>query len=324
MSDKSSTAPVPRSEEEEQSIASVPLYRKARIVVPILLLIVVAALGLGKWYLSTRDFVTTDDAYVDGNRVTVSAKMLGRITTLAVDEGDSVHEGSVLVQLDDTDLRAQELQARASLALAAENQKLASVSLARAQDDFTRAEQQYHESVIPKEQFDHAQNELEAAHTRQAIAGAQIGAARAQVGVVESQLLNTVIRAPMNGVVSKRWALPGDVVQPAQPILSVYNLDSVWVTANLEETRISSLKLDDPVAIDVDAYPDEKFEGRVIQLGTNTASQFSLIPPNNASGNFTKVTQRVPVKMSIVPTGKQHGACPLLPGMSVTVSVKVK
>jgi membrane fusion protein, multidrug efflux system len=324
MSTTPKTPAIPPSEEEEQSIDAVPMYRKAKIVIPVLLVLIIGAVAFGKWYLGRRDFVSTDDAFVDGNRVTVSAKILGRISTLGADEGDTVKSGMVLVRIDDTDLRAQEAQAQASLRLAGENQKLAAVSFTRAQDDFKRAEQQYRDKVIPKEQFDHAQNELDAARTKQSIASAQIATAHAQVQVVESQLLNTTILAPMNGVVSKRWALPGDVVQPAQPILSVYNLDSVWVTANLEETNISTLNIGDEVAIDVDAYPDDHFTGRVTQLGTNTAAQFSLIPPNNASGNFTKVTQRVPIKISIAGAGAEASRRRLLPGMSVYVTIKVK
>jgi membrane fusion protein, multidrug efflux system len=324
MSNTQSGNPAPPSEEEEQSIESVPLYRRARIVIPLLLVFLVATGAIARWYLGTMDFVTTDDAFVDGNRVTISAKILGRIDSLAADEGDPVTEGAVLVRLDDTDLRAQEAQSRAALRLAEENLTLAGVNLSRAQTDFKRSEQQFRESVIPREQFDHAQNELDAARTRQSIATAQISAAHAQLQVVQSQLTNTIIRAPMNGVVSKRWALPGDVVQPAQPILSVYNLDSVWVTANLEETKIGLLKPGDPVDIEVDAYPEAVFRGKVVLIGSNTAAQFSLIPPNNASGNFTKVTQRVPVKISIHREGSTTGTNALLPGMSVNVSIKVR
>ena len=230
----------------------------------------------------------------------------------------------MLVRLDDGDLRAQERQAQAALHLSEENAKLAGVNLAKAQDDFTRSARQFKDHIIPQEQFDHAQSELAAARAQQAISGAQVAGARAQLGVVETQLSNTVIRSPMNGIVSKRWALPGDVVQPAQPILSVYNRDSVWVTANLEETKIAVLKLGNPVDIEVDAYPDAAFTGTLTQLGTNTAAQFSLIPPNNAAGNFTKVTQRVPVKISITAAGGQQYPMPLLPGMSVEVSIRVR
>lgn len=310
-------------ESEEQSVESVPIYRRAKVAVPAVLIVLAASAVLWKWYVGTKDVVSTDDAFIDGNRVTISAKILGRITTLTVHEGDSVRTNQMLVLIDDADLRAQEAQANAALALAGENLKLAGVSLAKAQDDFRRADQQFRDNVIPKEQFDHAQNELEASRTRQSIASAQVATARAQVGVVEAQLKNTRIVAPMNGTVSKRWALVGDVVQPAQPILSVYSMDSVWVTANLEETKIAALKTGDPVTVEVDAYPSIPFSGRVLQLGTNTAAQFSLIPPNNASGNFTKVTQRVPVKISVV---RDDGGTPvvLLPGMSVEVSIRIR
>jgi len=129
----------------------------------------------------------------------------------------------------------------------------------------------------------------------------------------------------MNGVVSKRWALVGDVVQAGQSIFSVYELKNIWVTANLEETSLEALRSSDKVEIIVDSYPDIKFSGTVFQIGANTASQFSLIPPNNASGNFTKVTQRVPVKISIE---RSAGVDPrrqvdLLPGMSVEIKVRV-
>jgi membrane fusion protein (multidrug efflux system) len=120
--------------------------------------------------------------------------------------------------------------------------------------------------------------------------------------------------------------MAGDVVQPGQPIFSIYDLQHLWVTANFEETKLASIRLNDPVEISVDAYPDSHFEGRVIQLGANTASQFSLIPPNNASGNFTKVTQRVPVKISIEDkeSSSHSRSSQLLPGMSVEVKVKVR
>jgi membrane fusion protein, multidrug efflux system len=311
------------AEHEEREIAAVPLYRKGRIVIPLLIIIALCCYFGWAWYVDARDHVSTDDAYIDGDRVTVSARMLGRITGLGAGEGDTVTQGMVLVRLDDTDLQAQAVQARSACTLAEENAKLAAVSVARAVADFRRAEEQFRGKIIPREQFDHAQNELDAARARQEIGRAQVAAARAQLQVVQAQLLNTVIVAPMRGVVSKRWTLPGDVVQPAQPILSVYSTDSVWLTANLEETKIAVLKSGDRVEIEVDAYPETKFSGNVLQLGTNTAAQFALIPPNNASGNFTKVTQRIPVKISV----RQEGNGPalrLLPGMSATIAIKVR
>lgn len=308
-------------ENGEQSIEDVPFYRMKRVVIPVFLAVVLAAVALWYWYVNLRGYDSTDDAYIDADRVAISTKILGRITALAVDEGDSVSRGQVIVHLDDSDLRAQEEQANAALAAARQNVALAKVNLEKAVDDFQRAEKQYKDKVIPQEQFYHAQKARDVAQAQYAISLAQVGTAKAQLGVIQTNIQNTAIVSPLNGVVSKRWVLAGDVVQPAQPIYSIYNLNDVWITANFEETKLSSIRVGNPVSISVDAYPDIEFNGRVLQLGSNTASQFSLIPPNNASGNFTKITQRIPVKISIDhPAG--HDVL-LLPGMSVEVSVKV-
>jgi len=312
--------------EGDESIAAVPLFRKKRVLIPFFLLIILAAAGVWYWYVNLRGFDSTDDAYVDGNRVSISSKMLGRIIQVTVDEGDSVKAGQVIVRLDDSDLRAQEEQAKAALAYARESVTLAKVNVDKAQDDYQRAKVQFDGNIIPKEQYDHAVKSLEAAQAQYSITLAQVGTARAQLGVIQTQLLNMTIAAPFDGIVSKRWVLAGDVVQPGQPIFSIYDLQHLWVTANFEETKMASIHLNDPVEVSVDAYPDYRFEGKVIQLGSNTASEFSLIPPNNASGNFTKVTQRVPVKISIEDkhSSGQSGSLQLLPGMSVEVKVKVR
>jgi membrane fusion protein, multidrug efflux system len=312
--------------DDAEAIESVPLYRNFKLVIPLFVLLIGIAIVVYYWYMGTREFVSTDDAFIDANRVAVSTKILGRIDTLTVDEGDTVKAGQMLVRLDDTDLRAQQAQARTSLALAQENIVLANVSLDKAETDFKRAAAQFKDNIITKEQFEHAQSELETAKARLGIAVAQTNSARAQIAVVETQIRNTVVVSPMSGVVSKRWALAGDVVSAGQPVFSLYDLKNVWVTANLEETSISVLRSADKVEISVDAYPERKFTGQVLQIGSNTASQFSLIPPNNASGNFTKVTQRVPVKISIEPIATTPASRPpeLLPGMSVEVKVKVK
>ncbi|MGD0590695.1 MAG: HlyD family secretion protein [Bacteroidota bacterium] len=306
-------------------IESVPLYRNVKLVIPLFLVVLAIAIFAWQYYVTLRDFVSTDDAYIDADRVSVSAKILGRIDLLTADEGDSVRQGQILVRLDDSDLRAQEAQAKASLVFARENISLAKVNLEKAQMDYQRALSQFNQKIIPKEQYDHAQSEFESTKARLNIANAQTAAAQAQLGVIQTQLTNTVIESPMTGVISKRWVLTGDVVQPGQSIFTIYNIKDIWVTANLEETSLSNLRLGDKVDISVDTYPGMKFSGTILLLGSNTASQFSLIPPNNASGNFTKVTQRVPIKISIERTNSNRSQnVNLLPGMSVEVKVKVR
>jgi membrane fusion protein, multidrug efflux system len=148
-----------------------------------------------------------------------------------------------------------------------------------------------------------------------------VNTAQSQLGVIEAQLQNTIILASINGVISKRWVMPGDVVQASQPIFSIFDVQDVWITANFEETKLAELLINEPVRISVDAYPSYPFKGHISEIGNNTAAQFALIPANNASGNFTKVTQRVPIKIAIDTHFKSK---PLLPGMSVEVKVKVK
>jgi membrane fusion protein (multidrug efflux system) len=312
----------------DESINDVPMYRKKRVLIPFFI-ILLAAIGGIYWYIGQLGYVSTDDAFIDGNKLSISSKILGRITQLSVDEGDTVKQGQLLVQLDDTDLKAKEEQAKALLDLSNESINLAKVNLQKALDDFNRAEKQYKDKIIPKEQYDHSQKAYEAAKAEYNIDISKIGTAKAQLNVIKTDLNNTKIYAPMDGVVAKRWALPGDVVTAGEPIFTIYNLKDIWVTADLEETKLSSIHLGDKVEISVDTYPNLEFEGEIFQIGSSTASQFSLIPPANAAGNFTKITQRVPVKISIRQVkvkGQEDpsGGINLLPGMSVEISVKVK
>lgn len=308
---------------EDQEIESVPIYKKKRILIPLFIFIILGGIGW-YWYMGTKGYVSTDDAFIDGDKATISSKMLGRIIKLSVDEGDTVKQGEQLVLLDTSDLQAQKKQAEASIINAQESITLSKVNLERAKDDFNRAKSQFQNNIIPKEQYDHAARALEAAQADYNIALTRVGTAKAQLGVFQTQLQNGTIVSPLNGVVAKRWVLEGDVVQPGQPIYTIYDMKNVWITAQLEETKLTQIGPGDPVEINVDAYPDQKFYGKVLQIGSNTAAQFSLIPPNNASGNFTKVTQRVPVKISITPPAQAKNSAPisLLPGMSVEVRVK--
>jgi membrane fusion protein (multidrug efflux system) len=302
------------------------LYRKKRFLLPVIFLLIAAVLVAVYWYMFLRDFVSTDDAYVDANQLDISAKILGRITQLSADEGDSITQGELLVQLDDSDLKAQENQEVQNIAENEQNVTLAQIALELAENDYHRTAELYKDSVVTWDRFDHTEKAYRMAQTHVKIALAQVNTSKAKLKVVQTQLQNTKIFSPMTGVIAKSWVLPGDVVQPGQPIYTVYDLENIWVTANFEETKLSSIHLNDPVEISVDAHPGVKFQGKVFLIGAVTAAQFSLIPPNNASGNYTKVTQRVPVKISIErkPGSKGFDPVMLLPGMSVEVKIRVR
>ena len=312
-------------QKDDEDIGEVPLYRKKRVLIPFFILILALAVGVWYWYKNLRNFVSTDDAYVDADRVSISPKVLGRIVLLTVDEGSGVKQGDLLVRLDDTDLQSQVEQAKSNIAFAQNSLPLAKVNLDRATDDFGRADLQFKGAVITKEQYVHAREALEGANAEYGIAVSRIAVAKAQLDVVETQLQNMTLFAPFDGIVAKRWLMSGDVAQPGQPILTIYETRLIWVTANLEETKLAKVKLQDPVEINVDTYPGHPFAGRVGLIGDYTAAQFSLIPPNNASGNFTKVTQRVPLKIFLDDrTPENQAAYPLRPGMSVEIKIRLR
>jgi membrane fusion protein (multidrug efflux system) len=310
---------------KDEDINHVPLYRKKRVLIPFVVFILAVAFGAWYWYQNLRNFVSTDDAYLDADRVSVSTKVLGRIVQIAADEGSAVKKGDVLARLDDTDLRAQMEQAKANLGLAQVSLPLSKVNLDRATEDYDRADVQIKGAVITQEQYSHAQKTLDAARAEYAIAQSRVGVAKSQLGVVEAQLQNMTLAAPFDGVVAKRWLLEGDVVQPGQPIFTIYDIHRIWVTVNLEETKLEKVKLQNDVEVNVDTYPGRVFRAKVGLIGDYTAAQFSLIPPNNASGNFTKITQRVPLRIYLDElTPEVRNKFPLRPGMSAEVKIRVR
>ncbi len=152
-------------------------------------------------------------------------------------------------------------------------------------------------------------------------ADARLAAADAAAGTAETQVGYTVITAPISGIVARRRVEPGELVQPGQALLSIVPSTDVWVTANLKETELQNVKVGDPVEFTVDAYRGTTFKGTVESLSPATGARFALLPPDNASGNFTKVVQRVPVRIAVPAEDPAH---PLRPGMSVDVKIRVK
>ena len=201
----------------------------------------------------------------------------------------------------------------------------------------TRAKSQSAGGVITSEQFDHIKKASETASAQLDAAKAQllvsksmissamasVETANAQVKVLDTQLKNTRLYAPADGVIAKRWLLPGDVVQPSQSVFTVTMSKNLWVVAFLEETKISDVHSGQNVRFTMDAYPEVKFSGKVFLVGSSTASVFSLIPANNASGNFTKVTQRIPIRISIdsADNNKEISTFNILSGMSVVIKI---
>lgn len=288
--------------------------------------IVLIILGLASWwYIHKRGFITTDDAYIEAYKVTISSQIPGRIIRLTTHEGEEVKEGKLLAQLDTTDYVARIVQAAAGLKEAKLGIELAKVRLEQSKINYDRAKKQYNEQIIPKANFENIQKEYQAAKVQLSLTESKIPAIEASINTIQNTLKHTQIVAPMDGVVAKRWALAGDVVAPGQGIFTVFSTKKHWVTAMLPENKIHNIRLGDTVEIDVDAFPNTSFKGKIYKMGNSTASQFSLIPPDNASGNFTKVSQRIPIKMTIEQVGNKGDAKKkLLPGMSVEIRIKIR
>lgn len=322
-----------------------------KIYIPLTLVLIIVIIAGVFWYKDYSSYIKTDDAYVASDVISVSPKILGRISHVYFEEGDSVKEGELLAEIDSTDLLAQKQQilatkaqsiagksqTEASYSLSKKNIVIAQIGLDKSKEDFERAKLQFNAGVITKEQFDHlkkgletSQAQLEAAKAQVDVskslinsADAAVNSANAQIGVINTQLRNTKLFAPITGVVAKRWLLAGDIVQPGQSIFTINNERKLWIQIFLEETNLESLSIGQQVKFTLDAYPNEVFTGKIFTLASTTASQFSLIPPSNASGNFTKITQRVGIKISIDGTesGKKLSDYKLLTGMSAVVKI---
>ncbi len=322
-----------------------------RVYIPLIIVVLIVIVGVGYWFKEYSKYISTDDAHVDTDNVSVSSKMLGRITNVFADEGDKVDAGELLAVIDSSDLQSQKIsalavigQVKANLAQVQakynfdkENIKVLDVNLKKTQQDYNRAKNQFDGGIITQEQFEHSQSALESSEATLEAAKSQlevsqaaikssrasVEAAEAQVQVIETQLKNTRLYAPISGIVAKRWLLPGDIVQPGQSVFTVTNNEKLWVAVYLEETKVAGVHLGQETDFTIDAFPGVEFTGKVYSIGSNTASQFSLIPPNNASGNFTKVTQRVPLKISIdgVSNGGNLSNYKVLAGMSAVVKI---
>lgn len=325
--------------------------KRLRIYIPLAIVILIVFTGAWYWYKDYSMYITSDDAHVDASNVSVASKLLGRISGIYAKEGDLVNQGTLLADLDSTDLLAQRNQ---FLALKVQTQanltqsevkynsdhksiRVLEINVERASEDMVRAKNQSDGGVISLEQFDHMKKTFETA-TAQLDAGkaqllvsksmistasAAVETAIAQVKVIDTQLKNIRLYAPADGIIAKCWLLNGDVVQPGQSVFTLTMNKNLWVVAFLEETKISEIHTGQNVRFSIDAYPGVRFNGIVFLIGSTTASVFSLIPANNASGNFTKVTQRIPVRISIESADnyKNLSQFNIFSGMSVVVKI---
>src|SRR6266487_4333032 len=310
---------------------------RSRIVFLFMGVALLALLGFGakRWWFA-RSHVSTDNAQVDGHIIPILPKVGGFVAEVRVRENQEVKAGDTLVVLDDRDfvvrLAQTEADLQALLATVSSRTRVgqAEAAVAQAQANALKARADLARMEPLAQQVDAARAaataadaQLAAAQAALAGADARVAASRAARDQAALQLSYTRVTAPANGVVSKKTAEVGQLVQPGQPLMAVVPLQDVWVVANLKETETAGVRPGEAARFTVDAYPGCTFGGRVESISPATGAKFSLLPPDNATGNFTKVVQRVPVRVR--PEGPADcGARVLRPGMSVNVTIATR
>jgi membrane fusion protein (multidrug efflux system) len=256
-------------------------------------------------------YESTDNAFVDGHIVSISPKVSGQISNVLVEDNQDVKKGDLLVTIDPNDYQARvntyeaALQvARAEAEKAKSNISAAKAQADRAETDLKRYQELTVSSSVSKQDLDKARAaalsaraELEVAVNSAAAAQARIAQAQANLEQARLELSYIRIYAPLDGRVAQKHAETGSFVATGQPLMAVISYD-IWVTANFKETQLDAIHPGQNVTISVDAFAGEKLRGRVNSIQAGTGSRFSLLPPENATGNYVKVVQRVPVKIT--------------------------
>lgn len=317
--------------------------------------IVLAALVYGAWWLLTGRFSeVTDDAYVAGNIVAVTSRENATVTALYADNTQAVSRGQLLIEMDpsvaDVNMRAAEANlaraarsVRGSFASAdsySAQLRQAEVALAQAQSDYLRRQAAL-AGAVSGEELGHARDAVSAAEA--AVNSARGGLAQAQAGIAgvdvahnpdvlaaEAQLRAAAIAlshmkivAPVDGVIAQRTVQVGQRVNAGAPLMAVVSLSDVWVDANFKEVQLSRMRIGQPVKITTDMYGGKVvYHGKIAGLGAGSGSAFAVLPPQNASGNWIKIVQRVPVRIALDPA--ELKANPLRIGLSVSATVDVR
>lgn len=339
--------------------------KKKKILLPVILLAAAAGIIIGiNRYQFYRTHEETDDAQIDGDLSVVVSRAGGYIDSIYFEDNQRVIKNQLLIKLEDREYHLKLEQAMAAHKLANSRIDVAATQVAtseaassgykaeveaakaklwQAEQDFARYSVLVAKGAVPRQQYDQAKTNRDAAAATYAAASGQYNTAIEQISNHRSQLQvthtavgreavdidyaqlllsYTHISAPVTGLVTKRKVQPGQLVQPGQTLFSVVDENSLYVTANFKETQLTHMHPGQPAKIRVDAYPDVELDGTVHNFAATTGAKVALLPPDNATGNFVKVVQRIPVKI------KLHAADTTLrrlrPGMNVEVTVNTR
>ncbi len=326
--------------------------RKRLLLLLTLLFVIIAVVWGIYWFLVLRHFEETDDAYVAGNQVQIMAQVSGSVTKVWADNTDFVQKGDVLVTLDQTDAQQAFEKAQTGLASSVRqtrqqminsqqlqaNINVQKTALSQAQTDLNRRVPLGSANLIGREELQHARDAVASAQAKLDVAIQQYNANQAiilgtrledQPAVKQAAtevrnawlaLQRTKIVSPMTGYVSRRSVQPGAQISPTTPLMAVVPATNLWVDANFKETQLAHMRIGQSVTVVSDIYGDDvKYTGTVVGLDMGTGSAFSLLPAQNATGNWIKVVQRLPVRIEL--DQKQLTDHPLRIGLSTLVTV---
>jgi membrane fusion protein (multidrug efflux system) len=339
--------------------AAVPPPTKSSRGLLLRILIAVVLLGIIGWavwyFVEGRWYEGTDDAYVNGNVVQITPQIAGTVTSIGADDGDRVHTGDVLVQFDPSDADVALAEAKANLANTVRKVRglyssvngaqadvaARQVAVDKARADYNRRRDLAKSGAISAEELSHASDALTTAEsglitsqqqyqTSKVLVDDTVVASHPDVQASVAKLraaflddVRTTLVAPVDGYVAKRSVQVGQRVQPGAPLMAVVPLHGVWIDANFKETQLAKMRLGQPVEIDSDVYGSSvKYKGTVESLGVGTGSAFSLLPAQNATGNWIKIVQRIPVRVTFTDP-KDLDQHPLRLGMSLKVDVNL-
>lgn len=327
--------------------------KRTRILLILTLLFIVIAVAYGiYWFLVLRHHEETDDAYVAGNQVQIMAQVSGSVTKVWVDNTDFVKKGDVLVTLDPTDAQQAFEKAQTELASSVRqtrqmminskqyqaNIEVQKTALAQAQSDLNRRVPLGTANLIGREELQHARDAVTSAQAQLDVAVQQYNAnqamilstrledqpavkqAAAEVRNAWLALQRTKIVSPMTGYVSRRAVQPGAQIGVTTPLMAVVPASGLWVDANFKETQLAHMRIGQTATVVSDIYGDDvTYTGKVVGLDMGTGSAFSLLPAQNATGNWIKVVQRLPVRIEL--DANQLSQHPLRIGLSTLVTV---
>lgn len=243
------------------------------------------------WFIYSKSHIETNNAYIETDVFHVHSRIMGYIKDIKVGEDQNVGQGEQLLQLDTTDLELEK--------------KVKESRAKKAKIDFSRADKLFQSKLISKSDFENVESV------------AALAEADYQASLIKEKYMKVI--SPTDGIVAKSYVKAGQFIQPGQNLFTIVKNKNFWIKANYKETQIRLIKPNQKVNIEIDAYPGVLFQGTVAGIYPSSGSVTSLIPAENATGNFTKIVQRVPVKISI----QEVPGYPLRPGMSAVTSIDI-